>query len=109
MYKRERRKYCEKLDLKNITDNKKFWKIIKPFLSNKSCESSKISLKEGDEIISDDSEVADILNKHFVNSVRCLADMGWCSSHVFDVNDAKDPLNNIIKRFQHHSSINAIK
>ena len=109
LYKRERRKYYEKLNLKNITDDKKFWKTIKPFLSNKSCESSKISLKEGDEIISDDSEVADILNKHFVNSVRCLADKGGCSSHVLDVNDAKDPLDNIIKRFQHHPSINAIK
>ena len=73
-YKRERRKYYQKLDLKNVTDNNKFWKTIKPFLSNESCKPSKNSLQEGDEIISDDSEVADILNKHFVNSVRCLAD-----------------------------------
>ena len=36
LYKRERRKYFNNLNLKNITDNKIFWKTVKPFLSNKS-------------------------------------------------------------------------
>ena len=27
--------YCENLDTKNITDNKKFWGTLKPFFSNK--------------------------------------------------------------------------
>lgn len=31
-YKKERKKYYEKLDLKNVTYNKEFWKTIKPFL-----------------------------------------------------------------------------
>ena len=53
--------------------------------------------------------VADILNKHFVNIVRYLADKGGFISHILNVNDAEDPLDNIIKRFQHHASINAIK
>ena len=49
------------------------------------------------------------MNKHFLNSVRCLADKGGGSSHVWDVHDTKDPSDNIIKRFQHPQSINAIK
>ena len=32
VYKKERKKYYEKLDLKNVTYNKEFWKTIKPFL-----------------------------------------------------------------------------
>ena len=58
LYKKERKKYYEHLNLSNITDNKKFWKTIKPFLSNKTSYSQKTSLKEGDKIISDDTEVA---------------------------------------------------
>ena len=32
--KKERRKYHESLDLKNILDTKKFWKTMEPFLSD---------------------------------------------------------------------------
>ena len=35
LYKREKRNYFNNLNLKEITDNKKFWKAVKPFLSNK--------------------------------------------------------------------------
>ena len=68
-----------------------------------------IALKEGDKIIVDDIEIANVLNKHFVNSVRCLAEKGGCSAHVLDINDEKDPLENIFTRFQLHPSKTAIK
>ena len=35
LYKKERKNYYNSLDIKNITDNKQFWKTIKPFLSEK--------------------------------------------------------------------------
>ena len=35
LYKRERKNYYESLNLSHITDNKKFWKIMKPFLTDK--------------------------------------------------------------------------
>ena len=72
LYKKERKKYYENLDLRKITDNKKFWNTVKPLLSNKGTTSQKISLKEGDKLVTDDSEIANVLKKHFVNSVRCL-------------------------------------
>ena len=31
LYKKERKKYYEKLNVKNVTDNKEFWKTVKPF------------------------------------------------------------------------------
>ena len=46
------------LDLKNVTDNKEFWKTLKPFLSDKVTNFPKISLAEKGEIISDESKVA---------------------------------------------------
>ena len=35
LYKRERRKHYESLDMKNVLDSKEFWKTMRPFLSNK--------------------------------------------------------------------------
>ena len=82
---------------------------MKPFLSSKTAFSQKISLKEGDKIISDDTEVANILNKNFVEAVRLLSDKGGCSNNVLDFNTIDDPLENIIHRFKNHPSIIAIK
>ena len=39
----------------------------------------------------------------------CLAEKGGSSAHVLDINDEKDPLENIVTRFQLHPSITAIK
>ena len=46
LYKKERKKYYEMLDLKNTTDNKEVWKTFKPFLSDKVTTFPKISLVE---------------------------------------------------------------
>ena len=57
LYKKERKNYYNSLDIKNITDNKQFWKTIKPFLSEKIKTTSKIKLKDQDKIISSDDKV----------------------------------------------------
>ena len=51
LYKKERKRYYVKLDMKNITDNKKFWRTKKPFLSDKGVNSDKIVLIENEKII----------------------------------------------------------
>ena len=79
-----RRKYYENLDLTKITDNKKFWNTVKPFLSNKTSISQKISLKEENEIVTDDKEVANIFNKHFIDPVKNLANTGGCNALVLE-------------------------
>ena len=56
--KKERRKFYSELDIKNITDNKLFWKTMKPFLSDKCSQASKISLVQKGNVISDDQELA---------------------------------------------------
>ena len=43
--------YYGNLNEKDITDNKKFWKTVKPFLSDKSINSDKIHLNENGELI----------------------------------------------------------
>ena len=72
LYKKERKKYYERLDLNNVTDNKKFWKTVKPFLSDKVTTFPKISLVENDEIISDESKVANSFSNFFENAIHSL-------------------------------------
>ena len=59
LYKKERRKFYNNLNIKDITDNKKFWKTLKPLLSdNRTCRSSKINMVVAEENLSDDKEIA---------------------------------------------------
>ena len=46
LYKKERRKYYESLDMKKVLDSKKFWKTMGPFLSDKNTVISQISIEK---------------------------------------------------------------
>ena len=71
LYKRERKLYFPNLDPKKIADSRKFWKSVKPFLSDRGVGKTDIILIEGDEIIQEDSEVAKVLSDS-VSSARSL-------------------------------------
>ena len=62
MYKKENKSFYKKLDLKNILDNKTFWKYMKPFLSDKTECKPKISLVNGNDIITEDTKLAETFN-----------------------------------------------
>ena len=66
--------------IQKITDYREFWKKIIPFLSNKTKSAEKICLKERDKIVSDDTEVPNILNKHSVGAVPTLAKEGGAAN-----------------------------
>ena len=68
LYRKGKKKYLDKLDIKLVTDNKKFWTTIKPFLSHKVSKSSKITLVEGDEI-SANKDIAQKFDKFLKNPI----------------------------------------
>ena len=109
LYKKERRKFYKKLNLNDFTDNKKFWKTIKPFLTDKGSLSSKsISLKEDEEIIWEDREVAEIFNNYFSS----LADSLQINENLFLTNKTdqiSDPIEKALYKFKDHPSILKIK
>ena len=57
---------------KKVTDNKTFWKTIKPFLSNKIVSREKLALIEEDQIVESDINTVQILNIFFSNIVNHL-------------------------------------
>ena len=68
--KKTKRSYFESLDVKFVKDNKKFWKKISAFLSNKIKSKEKITLVENDEIISSDIEVAKTFQNFFSSILK---------------------------------------
>ena len=108
LYKKERRKYYSSLDIKKITDNKRFWETIKPFFSDKPPNNQNITLVNNDSIISDDQDVAETFNTFFKNAVDSL----HISENRFLLTPTEsltDPVEIAIKKFESHPSIFDIK
>ena len=72
LYKRERNKYYGGLKVTSITDNKKFWNTMKPFLTDKGVAKKQITLIEDSKVITDDADVAETFNKYFETAVSSL-------------------------------------
>ena len=64
--------YFKNLNVKDLSDNRKFWKLIKPYFSNKGLNSNKLFLKEKGNLVSDEKELATIMNNFFINITKDL-------------------------------------
>ena len=70
--RKTKKEYFNSLNIKQVSDNKLFWKSVKPFLNDKGSSSSKITLVEENNIVSDEEEIADIMNNYFINITKTL-------------------------------------
>ena len=66
------RNFTPELYTKVVTDNKRFWKVIKPMFTDKVKQTQNIILINKQEIISESGVIAEKLNNIFVNSVPNL-------------------------------------
>ena len=65
LYKKERKTFFDSLNPSVVSDNRKFWKTVKLLFSSKASYGNKIKLVENEEIIDDDTKVAEELNNFF--------------------------------------------
>ena len=70
--KKAKKDHFANLDVRSVTDNKKFWQTVKPLVSNKVKAKTFIKLAENDAMIDDKSEIAKPFNECFVNIVKKL-------------------------------------
>ena len=96
------------MDINLVTDNRKFWKTVKPLFSEKHFSNNKITLLEGEEIISNDQEIAEIFNAYFANIVENLDIEGFVTCDYSYVPEL-DYISNIVEKFKNHPSILTIK
>ena len=59
MVQKVEKNYFSNLNVRNITDNKRFWKTMKPFFCSKVGDNERKTLVEGDKAVSEDREVAE--------------------------------------------------
>ena len=109
LYKKERRLFYKNLRVSSITDNKKFWKTIKPLFSAKTPKTTSINLVEDKNIISNDKEVAETLNTFFKKAVANLEIEENKYLLTKTENHEIDNINDILKRFKFHPSVLKIK
>ena len=105
LYKKERKRCFNNLNPSFVTDNKLFWKTIKPFFSNKGNYGSQIKLVEKHEVLQDDDLIAKELNKFFKNAVSILN----IKENRFITNRSSDgitdPVDKAIDKYKFHPSI----
>ena len=104
LLRKSKKVYYSNLDEKKVTDNKTFWKTIKPFLSDKIVSRAKLTLIEEDEIIESDINTTQILNTFFSNIVSNLkiAEYANCDPISDEIND---PVIKSLVKYRSHQSI----
>ena len=108
LLEKEKKKYYNNLDLKILDDNKTFWQRIKPLFSDKQKSlQSDITLVEHDVITSDKKEVAENLNKFFIEAVENLDIETYFAGNMDET--LPETLEEILDKYDNHPSIKKIK
>lgn len=92
------------LNVKDLSDNKGFWRTIKPYISNKSLSSKKKLLKEKGRHISDSKELTKLMNSSI--NIKGELDLKR-DTETFLVTTIT--LDNILEKCQYHPKIKQIK
>ena len=64
--------YFHKLNVKGLPNNKKFWKTIKPYFSNKGLNSNKLILNEKNQVIVEEKKLVTVMKTFFFNITEGL-------------------------------------
>ena len=101
LLRKTEKSYFEKLNIKEIGDNKTFWKTVRPYFSDKDNKSSKITLVENNIVIADEERVAELMNKYFVNITKNL-------NLKAPIINTTDDIQSLTKNYDNHISIRKI-
>ena len=83
--------YFDKLNYKKVSDNKTFWKTVKPFFTDKGVNHDRILLVEEHEIISDNDKISEKLNNFFADVVKNL-NISQYEEHIVNINNIDGPI-----------------
>ena len=106
--RQNKKQYYGSLYVNHKTDNKNFWRVVKPNLSNKILGTKRVILRYGDNIISDTEKVADTFNIFFVNIGNTLK-IDKDKQILVETNDVSDPVLKAIRKYSAPPSILSIK
>ena len=104
LLRKTKKYFFDNLDVKFVTDNKKFWKTVKTCLTDQALKGQIIKLIESEKVKSNETELVKIFNEYFSNIAPNL-DIQRSPSITLH----HDPKLNAIKKFENHPSILEIK
>ena len=108
LLRKSKREYFGNLNEKNLCNNKKFWSVVKPLLSNKVVSNEKIIIVENDKIIENGKQSATVLNNFFSNIIKSLGIPQYKDAEPVG-QSISDPVLKVIIKYRSHPSIKAIK
>ena len=72
LLRKTKKDYYANLNVKDIVDNKQFWRTVKPLFSDKTKSNEKITLVEDETVTTQDEQNAELLNIFFSDAVKNL-------------------------------------
>ena len=106
LLRKAKKQYFSNLEPKVITDNKKFWKSVKPLFSDKITVTKIIILIENGEVLSSDTDIVDTFNVYFSNVVQNLNTPRENSTLNTDL--SINPVLALVEKYKHYQGIISI-
>ena len=95
-------------NVKDIVDNKQFWRTSKPLFSDKTISNEKITLVEDETVTTQDEQNAELLNLFFSSAVKNLKISEFSDTNPI-AERLSDPTLKAILKYENHLSIVAIR
>ena len=104
------KQHIRKVTDSGITEDKKHWKVIKPFITNKNgLSNNNITLIHNNSVITDDKELTSLFNDHYINVVEKTTGVKpFCISYG-NFKNKNEFICDIISRYKNHPSIVKVK
>ena len=101
-----KKEFYDNLNVKYMTENKLFWKTVKPSFTDKTLKEERIALVENNKVVSDESKLEEIFSKYFGNIVQNLGIHGL--TNISSDNDAVT-IRKAIEKYENHPSTKVIR
>ena len=102
LLRKAKQQYFKNLNLNDVTDNKSFWRTIKPYFNEKGSGSDKIALYGNESVLTNEKEIANTMNNYFINITKHLNLKPHTASNTRDIQQ-------ITSAFNNHVSIKKIR
>ena len=96
------------MNVKDIVDNKQFWRTVKPLFSDKTKSNEKITLVEDETVTTQDEKNAELLNLFFSSAVKNLKIPQFSDTNPL-AERLSDPVLKAILKYNNDPSIAAIR
>ena len=93
LLRKTKKDYFQNLNIRDLSDNRKFWKTIKPYFTNKGVNSNKFLLKEKGNFVLNEKQLTTIKNSFFINITKSLELKKDNESNANTLEDVPDAFN----------------